>query len=94
MQCWFRKHLHGEILPLPADLQNGDVVGAFLYMGGSFVTPPKPPDSTWVELPIANMAGAVSMQQGACKTGDVTTEYACAHVYGSSTETGPTTLSM
>jgi len=75
-------------LPAPGGLQNGDVVVAFLYMGGSFVTPPKPPDSTWVELPIANMAGAVSMQQGACNTGDLTTEYAYAHVYGSSTETG------
>ncbi|HUY28975.1 MAG TPA: hypothetical protein VMV27_16315 [Candidatus Binataceae bacterium] len=74
-------------LPAPSGLQNGDVVVAFLDMGGSFVTPPKPPDSTWVELPIANLGGAVSMQQGKCASG-LSTEYAYAHVYGSSTETG------
>ncbi|HVA81816.1 MAG TPA: hypothetical protein VNF29_12895, partial [Candidatus Binataceae bacterium] len=74
-------------LPAPSGLQNGDVVVAFLAMGGSFVTPPKVPDSTWVELPIANLGGAVSMQQGTCNSG-LSTEYAYAHVYGSSTETG------
>jgi hypothetical protein len=75
-------------IPAPAGLQNGDIVVAFLSMGGSFPTPPTPPDSTWITLPIANQGGSQSMEQGACKTGDLGTEYAYAHVYDSSSETG------
>lgn len=75
-------------IPAPAGLQNGDVVVAFLNMGGSFPTPPTAPDSTWITLSIANQGGAQSMDQGDCKDGDLGTEYAYAHVYGSSSETG------
>jgi hypothetical protein len=66
----------------------GDVVIATLEMGGSFPTPPTPPDSTWVSLPIANQSGATSMTQGTCGGGDIATEYVFAHVYGASTESG------
>src|SRR5579862_2597930 len=55
---------------------------------GNFPTPPIPPDSTWVSLPIANMNEATSTKSGTCGSGDLRTEYAYAHVYGSSTETG------
>ena len=75
-------------LPAPSGLVNGDVVIAFLDMGGKFLTPPKPPDSTWMELPIANQGNALSMLSGSCTAGDLSTEYAYAHIYGSSTETG------
>jgi hypothetical protein len=75
-------------IPAPAGLQNGDIVVAFLSMGGSFPTPPSPPDSTWITLSIANQGGAQSMIQGDCPDGDLGTEYAYAHVYGSSSETG------
>jgi len=71
----------------PAGLRKGDVVVAFLDMGGSFPKPPTPPDS-WTELPIANNANAVSMQVGSCGAHDQTTIYAYAHLYGSSSETG------
>ena len=47
-------------IPAPAGLQNGDVVVAFLNMGGSFPTPPTAPDSTWITLSIANQGGAQS----------------------------------
>jgi hypothetical protein len=67
---------------------NGDVVIATLAMGGNFPTPPTPPDSTWVSLPIANQSGATSMQSGTCSLGDIATEYVFAHVYGASQETG------
>ena len=67
-------------LPTPAGLQNGDVVIAALTMGGTFPTPPSPPDSTWVTLPIANQGAALSMGQGSCNRGDLATEYVYAHV--------------
>jgi hypothetical protein len=72
----------------PSGLKNGDIVIAFLDMGGSFQKPPAPPDKTWVELPIANEGNATSMVVGACGTHDLGTAYAYAHVYGSSNETG------
>jgi hypothetical protein len=75
-------------LSTPAGLQNGDVVIATLDMGGNFKTPPKPPDSTWVVLPIANDSGADYLISGACSTGDLVTGYVFAHVYGSSSEKG------
>jgi hypothetical protein len=75
-------------LSTPAGLQNGDVVIATLDMGGNFKTPPKPPDSTWVVLPIANDSGANYLISGACSTADLVTGYVFAHVYGSSSETG------
>ncbi len=42
----------------PAGLANGDVVIAFMDMGGSFQAPPTPPDSTWTSLQIANLGNA------------------------------------
>ncbi|HUY26495.1 MAG TPA: hypothetical protein VMV27_03660 [Candidatus Binataceae bacterium] len=76
-------------LTTPSGLQNGDVVLAFLDMGGNFPKPPAPPpDKTWTELPIANQSAATSMLVGSCATHDLSTIYAYAHIYGSSTESG------
>ena len=73
----------------PANLQSGDVVIAFVDMGGQFPVPPTPSDSTWTALPIMNMTNnPTSMQSGSCNGGDIMTEYAYAHIYGNSTE-GP-----
>lgn len=68
----------------PTNLQAGDVVIAFIDMGGQFPTPPTPPDSSWTVLPIANMGNATSMQSGTCAHSDLVTEYAFAHIYTSS----------
>jgi hypothetical protein len=75
-------------LPTPASLQNGDVVIAFVDLGGNHSNPATPPDSSWVELSIQNLNGAVSMTTGSCGSNDLMSEYAYAHVYGSSNETG------
>ncbi len=72
----------------PPDLKNGDVVLAFLDMGGKYSKPTAPPDSSWTDLPIGNQGGTTSMQVGSCATKDLSSIFAYAHVYGSSTESG------
>jgi hypothetical protein len=67
---------------------DGYVVIAAVTMGGSFKTPPTPPDSTWVSLPISNFSNDFDLMSGDCSSGDLATHYVYAHVYGSSAETG------